>query len=238
MGQPLYLMIKDDLKMKIESKDYITGDKLPSEARLCEIYNAGKSTIRHALNILEDMGYIYAVNRIGYFVSELKNDQYVIKFDEFNIGDERITDIKVLYAIIVNNDDLKRHKRGFPENSKAIKVARIFNYLNIPVCYEEKFLMYTKEFPIKSEDLFGGNSADLVNDYIMTYSLKRNITIKTITAGHDICKFLLVDAEAAVLRVEQIFLDRYDRPLGYCYNYYNCNYASIKAKTYDKYTSK
>ena len=234
--KPLYEIVKDDLILKIKSQYYPIGSKLPSETKLCNIYNVGKSTIRHALSILKDMGYVYSVSKVGYFVSELKNDQYVIQFDEFNIGNDRIAEIKMLYAKLIDSDDLKRHKRGFIENSKALKVARVFcNYIGIPVCYEEKFLMYSKRLSFKSEDLYKGNSADLVNDLIMTYSLKRTLSIKTIVAGYDISQFLEVGVDEPVLRVEQIFLDRYDRPIGYCYNYYNYNYNYITAKSYNKY---
>lgn len=222
-------MVRDDLKQKIKDKTYDTGDKLPSENELCEIYNVGKATVRQALNMLVDAGYIYSVKRTGYYVAEPKNDQYIIKFDELSVTDEPISDIRVIFADIVGADQPASGREIFAAGSKALKVGRLFYYLEIPVGYEEKFLLYTKGFNIRDNDLFSGNSSDLINEYIMNYSVKRTLTLETVIAGEMPENYLGVSADFPILKARQAFLDRYDRPFGYCVDYYRSDLVKINA---------
>lgn len=55
----LYLQIYDDICAKIEAKILNAGDKLPTEQRLCEIYDVSRVTVRKALDFLIKEGIIY-----------------------------------------------------------------------------------------------------------------------------------------------------------------------------------
>ncbi len=65
-----YTNIEEDLRQLIFSEDSHTGDKLPSENVLAARYNVSRQTIRKALEILEQEGYIYAVHGSGRYISE------------------------------------------------------------------------------------------------------------------------------------------------------------------------
>ncbi len=231
MKQQLYVMVKDALKKDIISHKYEVGDKLPSENELCALFDVGKSTIRQALNILVNEGYVYSVNRTGYFVNEAKNDEYEFSFDELKIRGEVCEDIRVIYANMVDKAEAGRFADKAQGSKRAIKVGRIFSYLGIPSCYEEKFLFYTKSFKMKDSDLFGGNSADLLNEYIMNYSVKRSLRFRVVKASSMSENYLRVDPDSAVLLAEQTYLDSYGRPLGVCRNYYRSDVIEISAST-------
>lgn len=71
-GQNLkYFKLTEDLKQMILEGQIQVGDKLPSENELASQYQVSRHTVRKALSILENEGYIYAIHGKGTFCSEL-----------------------------------------------------------------------------------------------------------------------------------------------------------------------
>lgn len=66
-----YFKLMEDLKEKILSGEIRVGDKLPSENELSARYEVSRQTVRKALSILENAGYIYAEHGRGTFCSDL-----------------------------------------------------------------------------------------------------------------------------------------------------------------------
>lgn len=66
-----YFQLMEDLKHKILSSEIKSGDKLPSENELSAEYNVSRQTVRKALSILENAGYIYAQHGKGTFCSDM-----------------------------------------------------------------------------------------------------------------------------------------------------------------------
>ena len=60
-SKPLYLQVEADIKNRILSKQYMPGDKLPTENELSDQYNVSKITIRKAIQNLSDEGYVNKV---------------------------------------------------------------------------------------------------------------------------------------------------------------------------------
>lgn len=68
-GQPpRYQQIADDLRDRIERGQYGPGDKLPSEAKLIEEYEAARLTVRQAIRTLAEAGLVEARHGSGVFV--------------------------------------------------------------------------------------------------------------------------------------------------------------------------
>ena len=66
-----YFRLTADLKQMMLKGEIQAGDKLPSENELSEQYQVSRHTVRKALAILENEGYIYAVHGKGTFCSEM-----------------------------------------------------------------------------------------------------------------------------------------------------------------------
>lgn len=60
-----YLRIYEDIVLKIKRYQYVTGNFLPSERTLSEIYEVKRPTIRHALELLCKNGYITKIHGAG-----------------------------------------------------------------------------------------------------------------------------------------------------------------------------
>lgn len=66
--QAKYIEIFHKIVRKIEEREYASGSKIPSEKELTEYFVVSRDTIRKALNMLENDGYIHKVKGKGSFV--------------------------------------------------------------------------------------------------------------------------------------------------------------------------
>ncbi|WP_042684596.1 trehalose operon repressor [Caldalkalibacillus thermarum] len=66
-----YLRIYADLSRKIESGELKPQTKLPSEHELCELYQTSRETVRKALNLLAQQGYIQKIQGKGSIVLDI-----------------------------------------------------------------------------------------------------------------------------------------------------------------------
>lgn len=58
-ASPLYAQIADDLREKIQTEVWQTGDKIPPELDLCELYNVSRITVRKAIDELVRENLLY-----------------------------------------------------------------------------------------------------------------------------------------------------------------------------------
>lgn len=65
-----YYRLMDDLKQQILTGQIKPGEKLSSENELARDYQVSRHTVRKALSILENEGYVYAMHGKGTFCSE------------------------------------------------------------------------------------------------------------------------------------------------------------------------
>ncbi|MEE1158135.1 MAG: GntR family transcriptional regulator, partial [Atopobiaceae bacterium] len=70
-SNPLYSELADKLRRDIETGVYAPGDRMPSEPTLCRTTGYSRSTVRKALQLLVDQGYVTKSQGKGTFVSEL-----------------------------------------------------------------------------------------------------------------------------------------------------------------------
>lgn len=69
-GKPKYFTLMEQLKEEIISGEIRPGEKLPSENELSRTYSLSRHTVRKALGILEQQGYVEAFHGKGTFCSE------------------------------------------------------------------------------------------------------------------------------------------------------------------------
>jgi len=125
---PAYVQIKNDIIKKIRTGVWQKNTKIPSELKLMEIYSVGRGTIREAMKLIIDEGYVYIKKGIGTFVSHedvsvslepFVSLTYFIKMRGLKIK-SRILEQK---NITVN--ELVHQQTGLPLNSSALFVKRL-----------------------------------------------------------------------------------------------------------------
>lgn len=70
-----YQKVADDLLRKILDDSYAIGQVIPTEHQLCDIYQVSRHTVRQALRLLIQQGYLRAEKGSGTFVLDYRNAQ-------------------------------------------------------------------------------------------------------------------------------------------------------------------
>ncbi|WP_342562235.1 trehalose operon repressor [Paenibacillus sp. FSL R7-0345] len=71
MRENIYLQIYNEYSSRIHSGQLLPGAKLPSESELAESYGTSRETVRKALNLLFQEGYIHKIKGRGSFVLDM-----------------------------------------------------------------------------------------------------------------------------------------------------------------------
>ncbi|MBK1784543.1 GntR family transcriptional regulator [Prauserella cavernicola] len=89
-----YERVADDLRQRIESREYSPGERIPTEARLTEQYKVSPPTIRQAVGVLEAEGLVERQHGRGTFVRKPRRkvrrttDRYQWEKDRVRLGED------------------------------------------------------------------------------------------------------------------------------------------------------
>ena len=104
MPNPMYQMVYNAIKQKIDDGSYSVGELMPTEQELGEAYHVSRTTVRRAIELLSRDGYLQAKQGFGTFVLDYKTKQS-------------------LNAVTSISETLR--KKGYYVRSKSIYVDRI-----------------------------------------------------------------------------------------------------------------
>ncbi len=122
MRKNKFIKIKDDLAEKISNQYFQEGDLLPSENELVDLYSASRETIRKALNMLSEDGYIHKVQGKGSIVLDVSKFDFpisgLVSFKELatKMGSRAKTHVVEFEKAIISSHLLKKLKVD-PEES-------------------------------------------------------------------------------------------------------------------------
>lgn len=141
MVQPIYLMIKQELKEKIKNGTYQSGDRIPSERELSNIFDISRMTARQAINELVKEGLVKREKGRGTFVESPHFLQRNIRSFTDTLREQgyepstKIIELSTIYSLkdisIMLNE---------PTNTHFFKIKRLRFADNIPVALETVYI--------------------------------------------------------------------------------------------------
>lgn len=180
MSLPLYQQISDDLKQKIVTKTFKSGDQLPTEKELSETYSVSRITAKRALTELEQLGLVSRTRGKGTFVQELNKNHtkllkrvlFIIPFEGMSFGDftqglvpalkVENTTVFITYASYLKEntaEDIKENFDGliyYPMYTEDyLDILLELSLQSFPVVLLDKQI-YDLGFPCVSSDNFNG----------------------------------------------------------------------------------
>ena len=72
-----WLIVKNDLELKIISGEYKAGERIPAVRKIAEIYGIGSTTASKTLAQMHKEGTIYQRRGVGYFVKPFIRDTLI-----------------------------------------------------------------------------------------------------------------------------------------------------------------
>lgn len=156
---PLYQQLSDEIKKQIVEGKLQAGDKLPTEAEFSQTFEVSRITVRKAIELLVDDGFVIRKQGIGTFVAQrklhrtIKNHQG-ISFTEMSIlsGQEPSAEL-ISVERIIPDASIARHLH-VDENEQVLKLVRLRKNDGEAVMIEESY--YPKKmFFLLQENLLG-----------------------------------------------------------------------------------
>lgn len=128
MSKNKYFDIYQEIKADISSAKYSPGSKLPSESMLCEQYQVSRNTVRRALEVLAQEGFVTSVHGKGVFVMAKPPLHFLVgglqSFSEASTQTQAVqTEVPLFESLIV--DQLLAKKTGFEIGTSIIHIVRI-----------------------------------------------------------------------------------------------------------------
>lgn len=138
--KPMYLKLYEKVLKNIENKKYNCCEKLPSENDFAKEFNVNRHTVRQALQMLKEKGFIYTKKGKGNFISNIKvpysiSDKSSYSSKILDLGYEPKT--KLLGVDIIEPNEEVAEKLGLNNKLKVIefKLLRFANDLPISISY-------------------------------------------------------------------------------------------------------
>lgn len=195
LGMPLYYQVEENLRKTIEEGKWKSGDFLPTEKELQQIYGVSRTTIRQALDLLVRKGMLIRIPGKGTFVSKNRIIHYVgtiTSFTEEMQSRRMVPGTKILEFARVFPPPSVIRDLGISENAPVIVLKRLRFANEEPVAISEIYL---------PEDLVPGfleeglNEESLYNFLEKRYGLSFQETHETVEAT------LITGREAKLLEV-------------------------------------
>ena len=82
--EPAYIQLVNILSHAIARGDYRAGDQLPTEAELCAAFDVSPMTVRRAVGVLLDRGFVSTTRGRGTFVKPLHISAASFELSEFH----------------------------------------------------------------------------------------------------------------------------------------------------------
>jgi DNA-binding GntR family transcriptional regulator len=154
--RPRYVVIAEELRLRIEAGEYPLGSHLPTESELCEVYGASRHTVREALRRLIEAGMIQRRQGSGSQVTAVRaNAGYVHSMRSLNelfqyAADTRfrIGSVRLAVPEPADQADLGEGADGVWLMAEGLRLERD---QEVPICFSHLFI--NRDFAAIADDL-------------------------------------------------------------------------------------
>ena len=185
MDKALYETIFENLRDEINTGKYKVGEILPSENALAKRFSTTRMTVRNALTLLRNEGYIYSLAGKGYYIKEKKFNRYLFKYDEKKILDAEVEEFKLLSVDIIRPDVDLSYNLKLPSDSRVVAIKRLLYIHGKKAAFDEKFIPYYSGIPIQESDVSYKPLQQFISDKVSLFSIKNNLIIKIVDSNKE-----------------------------------------------------
>lgn len=141
--QPLYQKIYSEIKQTIINGTLSQSEKLPSENKLCQIYNVSRITIRKALDLLTEEGWVVKIQGKGSFANPDAKLRSKItgpaRFSEFASSQGSTHKSIILKREIIRDDSIAK-KLGINHDEDLLFIKRVLTLNEEPLMIDQAWL--------------------------------------------------------------------------------------------------
>ena len=194
---PLYEQMRILIQEQIGTHVLHSGERLPSEAELCEKYDVSRVTVRRALDELVAEGYLERKQGKGTFVAEPKSSVLMRPFNDMSGGftdSQRYGGVKHTHVISKKeyaSNPLEWETLGLARGDSVYVILRVMYLDDMPLMLDREV------YPVGRFPGF----FEQIRDDMSTYQLLREqFGVKTLRARKELGIAYATDEQAKLLR--------------------------------------
>ena len=200
IATPLYKQLEEKIRKEIDAGERAAGSRLPTENELSESYHVSRVTVRKALAVLSESGYLERKSGKGTFVAEKKlqrNITEVISFSDMCRMKNATPGAKTIKIALEDPSERDLTEMSLHKGDKILVVERIRYMDNVPVILE---------FNIFGEDLNDSSLYEILRKHniILDHSRK---TLDIVFANAQEAKSLNISKGYPLLRISSTIHD-------------------------------
>jgi GntR family transcriptional regulator len=215
--EPAYAQLVRILLGQVAAGEFRPGDRLPSEAQLCERYGVSPMTVRRVVNILTDRGVVVAEQGRGTFVKplELATATFDLSGLQQFFRDEGKSRVKLSEVRITSAHERTARKLAIKVGDRIVYIRRLIFQGEEPVLLHREHVIYDPTRPIIEAEMevtalrglfSGGGESDLK---------RGDLTIDATVLTEGEATLLHSKVGIPAFRLEHIFYDFDDRPVSW-----------------------
>lgn len=211
-AEPLYLSVMSKIKKDILSGVYSTGDKLPTEAELCQDYAVSRVTVRQAIRLLEEKGYVKRRQGSGTYVtyyraySAVKHSAQITPFsEEMALAGKAFSARVITLNLIKASPELAR-ELNLRAGEDVSFTERVMMGDEKPITLEQGYLP-VRTFPDVSFSVLQSSMTHYIEQQRGIHINCAHIVADAIMPDERLCSLLKVGADVPLLRLTQLVFD-------------------------------
>lgn len=223
---PRYVAISEDLKERYRKAP--VGTRLPSERSLAEEFSVSVVTVRHALSLLAQGGWIRKAAGSGSYVARptVLMGPSLTSFTEDMKRRGLTPSSKVLRAErSPANADLSEHLALRP-GAHVFLLDRLRYADGEPLCHEIGVLPEQLGNLIEESNLDGSIHAALADKGVHVQSAQRSV--RAVVASDRECQLLDLAPRSPLLEIEDVFYDTFGSPMHYARSRYRFDRYEVR----------
>lgn len=203
---PHYRKVYETLRKHIEGGIYTEGDILPSENELCTVHNVTRPTVRQALNMLTNDGFIKKRQGLGSVVQSKPKGIGILSISGTTsaVGQENLI-TKVIVKPVVKPwpEDFFFKLSVIERESGCIYFERVRLVNNVPIFYDISYIPNINLPRFTSRNLDNHSLFDLLREVYQIKVTGGEQNIKAIHANETVQFHLNVDAATPILSLQR-----------------------------------
>jgi GntR family transcriptional regulator len=215
---PLYVQLHDILIEKIKEGVWNVEAQIPTEKALMEEYNIGRVTVREALSMLVNEGYLYKKHGIGTFVAKKQTSLgfeplISLTYSLHAKGVDPRNEVVAKDLIIPNKKFSNKLK--WETQRPCLFLKRIRYAVNTPIAIEESYFSEEYKDVESKYDLKGSIAKIILEDMKLTIKKVEQVIIPRLATKEE-QEILKIDEATQVLNLERwIYVEDQKEPIYY-----------------------
>ena len=214
--EPAYAQLVRILLGQIAAGVFRPGDRLPSEAQLCERYGVSPMTVRRVINILADQGVVIAEQGRGTFVKPLELGSATFDLNRLQqIFREGQSTVKLLEARITSAAKQTADKLAIEVGDRTVFIRRLIFQNENPMFLHREYVIYDPTRPLIEAEMEVTALRGLFSDGSGSDLKRGDLAVEAAVLTEEEAGLLHSQAGVPAFRLEHVFYDFDGQPISW-----------------------